>query len=93
MSHKKEYDWSFVNDLSPVMVLRKKYAKTMIEYYIDPEEGWFIYVVTRGIKSRSIEHVSMIIRKDVPDWLRYQKNHAWVPDNEYNFLEQENETN
>jgi hypothetical protein len=83
---KREVDWSFINDLTPVLKLNKKYAKHIIEYYVDPEESWFLYVVDRVKKDRSMKYVSMIIRKDGSSWKRYQESQGWIAENEYEFL-------
>ncbi len=49
----------------------------MVQYYEDVEDSWFHYVVTRIKKTGEIHDVSMIIQKDVENWMGYQKRHGW----------------
>jgi hypothetical protein len=77
MKTSKEPDYSFLVGLEPIYVLNKKHAKDYMEYYIDKDEKWFFYVVTRVRKTKEIKHCSMIIRKDVQDWLGYAERQGW----------------
>jgi hypothetical protein len=70
-------DYSYLEGLSPLYVLNKKRAHDYMEYYVDKVDDWFIYVVTRVKKDNTIKHVSLIIRKDIADWLSYAKSQGW----------------
>ena len=83
MKTPKEPDYSYLEDLEPIYVLKKKRSHDSIEYYVDKDDDWFFYVVTRGRKNKDIKHVSMIIRKDVGDWLTSARNKGWEVEKMY----------
>ena len=76
MYHTKP-DRSFLNDLQPFGIMQKKYAKHIIEYYENPEDAWFIYVVERSTNKKEITNVSMIIRKDLQQWINHDTALGW----------------
>jgi hypothetical protein len=55
-------------------ILEKPRAKQYIRVMVDPEDPdeWFILFQWIDKKTESIKHQSTIIRKDIPDWIRYQ---------------------
>jgi len=74
MSWRTPPDYTFLDSLEPFCILGKPRSKYITEYYEDPEEPWFIYVCTRIKATRQRHQVSMIIRKDVPSWIRYAQS-------------------
>lgn len=70
MSWRIPPDYVFLDSLEPFCILTKPRSKYLTEYYEDPEEPWFIYVCIRVRKTHQRYRVSMIIRKDVPTWIR-----------------------
>jgi hypothetical protein len=48
-----------------------------MKFVIDPtdEDEWFILVQTVWKKNNKLERQSMIIRKDIPNWLSYLENY------------------
>ena len=55
-------------------ILEKPRAKQYIRVMVDPEDPdeWFILFQWIDKKTESIKHQSIVIRKDIPDWIRYQ---------------------
>jgi hypothetical protein len=58
-------------------ILEKKRSKYYMKFVIDPtdEDEWFILVQTVWKKNNKLERQSMIIRKDIPNWLSYLENY------------------
>jgi hypothetical protein len=78
MSWKKPFDYKeFLQDLVPYATYNKRWSKYVLQYYEDPEDDWFHYVVTKVKKTGEIHHVSMIIQKDVDNWVRYMAKDGW----------------
>jgi hypothetical protein len=73
----KTPDYSYLIGRDPLYVLNKKRSPDVIEYIVDEDDDWFIYVTTKSRKSGEIKHVSMIIRKDMPNWLSYAQSQGW----------------
>lgn len=59
------------------MLLEKKGSRQRIEIITDANDDWFLYVKHVVIKSGIVENSSMIIRKDLSDWLRYLGTMGW----------------
>ncbi len=79
MSWKTPFNYTeYLQDVEPYATFNKKYSKNVLQYYEDPEDDWFHYVVTRVKKTGAIDHVSMIIQKDVEAWMSYQGQQGWV---------------
>lgn len=81
----KPVDYSFLAKLTPVCVLSKKSSKNQIEYYVDSDDDWFLYVVTRAIKTKKIDNVSMIIRKDASGWMSHHESQGWFQTGEHKY--------
>jgi len=64
--------------MTPTIHLEKHRSKTRKEIVTDPEEDWFLYVRTIEKSSGNIKHSSMIIRKDLPTWLRSLEGDGWI---------------
>ena len=79
----------------PVIVLNKFRSPHLTEYYEDPEDDWFFFVMTKAKKKNEFTHCSIVIRKDVAGWVRYATSQGWkVELNETDLLEEEtNNTN
>jgi hypothetical protein len=77
MKRKKEEDLSWLNECQKIYVLNKKYSKFHLEFVIDTEDDWFIYVVERTKKTKQPTFYHMIIRKDMPSWLSYRLRNGW----------------
>lgn len=61
------------------IILEKDRSKNIIEIVAkDPDDDWFLSVNTLEKKSRKINHTSIIIKKDLENWLRYLKSQGWV---------------
>jgi hypothetical protein len=73
----KETDYSYLEGIDPLYILTKKRSPDVIEYIVDKDDDWFIYVTTKSRKQGVIKHVSMIIRKDMPNWLRHAQSQGW----------------
>lgn len=73
----KETDYSYINGIDPLYVLTKKRSPDIVEYIVDEDDDWFIYVTTKSRKNGTIKKVSMIIRKDMSTWLKYAQNQGW----------------
>jgi len=73
----KETDYSFLDGLKPLYVLNKKGSPHLIEFFVYPNDDWFIYVITRKKNKKEITSDSLIIRKDVPGWLVYHEGMGW----------------
>jgi hypothetical protein len=60
-------------------ILEKPRAKQFIRVIVDPEDEdeWFILFQWIEKKTNVIKHQSMIIRKDIPQWIEYQKSLGW----------------
>ena len=54
---------------------RSPYIK---EYIEDPNDDWFVYVVTIKKKTGEWTHNSMIIQKNVCDWLSCDEGMGWI---------------
>ena len=84
MAYKREpIDWSYLNEMQPLYLLKKKRAKSIVEVYVDAEDPWFLYFATRESKSRKLTDVSIIIRKDLPTWLSNFASTGWVAEKLY----------
>jgi hypothetical protein len=57
---------------------QKPRSKTRIEIVTDPSEEWFLHVRTIEKSSGNVKHSSMIIRKDLPTWMRYIESNGWI---------------
>jgi hypothetical protein len=73
----KPRDYSYLVGRDPLYVLNKKRSPDVVEYIVDEDDDWFIYVTTKRRKTGEITHVSMIIRKDMPNWLSYAQSQGW----------------
>jgi len=61
----------------PVIVLSKYRSPHLTEYYEDPEDNWFFYVMTKAKKKNEFTHCSIVIRKDVAGWVRHAISRGW----------------
>jgi hypothetical protein len=61
----------------PIIVLTKSRSPHVTEYYEDPTDNWFIYVMTKTKKTGAFTHCSIVIRKDCPSWVRYAVSQGW----------------
>ena len=75
--YSKPRDYSYLVGRDPLYVLNKKRAHDTIEYIVDEDDDWFIYVTTKSRKNGEIKSVSMIIRKDMPNWLETAESLGW----------------
>ena len=91
MKKTKEDDLIYVGRCKKLYSLSKKHSKYVLEFLVDSEDDWFIYVAQRLKKTRVIEDYSIIIRKDIPGWLSHKKKQGWEItenfENELNFTE------
>ena len=60
------------------MLLEKKGSRQRIEIITDANDDWFLYVKHVVIKSGIVENSSMIIRKDLSNWIRYLGTMGWT---------------
>lgn len=54
-------------------ILEKPRAKQYIKVIVDPndEDEWFILFQWIDKKTESVKNQSIVIRKDIPSWIRY----------------------
>ena len=62
-------------------ILNKPRTTYSIEIIEDPEEPWFIYAAKVLNKGKNMKSCSMLIRKDIPDWIRHYEGLGWVLQN------------
>ena len=62
----------------PIIVLTKSRSPNVTEYYEDPKDNWFIYVMTKMKKTGVFTHCSVVIRKDCPTWISYAQSQGWT---------------
>ena len=60
------------------MLLEKKGSRQRIVITTDANEDWFLYIKHVVIKSGEVDHSSMILRKDLSNWIRYLGTMGWV---------------
>ena len=70
--------YSHLKAKEPIIVLIKSRSPIVTEYYEDPQDNWFIYVMTKTKKNNVFTHCSIIIRKDCPSWVRYAISQGWT---------------
>lgn len=59
------------------ILLKKPKARTAILFRPDKQDDWFIDVIHFELKSGKQTSKSIIIQKDVDDWLDMYRNHGW----------------
>jgi hypothetical protein len=76
----------------PIITLTKYRSPHITEYYEDPEDDWFIFVITKARKSGTFTHCSIVIRKDVPSWVSYAVSQGWkIIENRSDLLDEKEE--
>lgn len=60
------------------ILLKKPKARTAILFRPDKQDDWFVDVITFELKSGKETSRSIIIQKDVEDWLNMYRNKGWV---------------
>ncbi len=60
------------------ILLKKPKARTAILFRPDRQDDWFVDVIHFEIKSGKQTSKSLIIQKDVEDWLGMYENQGWV---------------
>ena len=73
----KTPDYSHLIGRQPLYVLNKKRSPDVIEYIVDENDDWFIYITTKTRKSGLIKDVSLIVRGDMAVWLRHAQYQGW----------------
>ena len=66
-----------LKDAKRIYTLKKARSPHRIEYIEDPEDDWFVYVVKIANKSGKWESFSMIIQKDVDQWVGMDIRAGW----------------
>lgn len=59
------------------MILKKARSKILIEIVPDEKDDWFLYVKRIEISSGKLKEKSMIIRKDLDNWVKHLTNLGW----------------
>jgi hypothetical protein len=58
--------------------LTKPRGLLSIGFYVNPEDSWFLEVVTYKTKSGAISETSMIIEKDVATWKSHMSSSGYT---------------
>lgn len=69
---------SYEHPDTSTIYLEKPRAKKRIEIVTDPNESWFLHVRRIEKSTGKVASSSMIIRKDLEDWMTSLVNHGWI---------------
>jgi len=59
------------------IILEKARSRQRIEIITDTKDDWFLYVTYIEKNTEKPVHSSMIIRKDLPNWITYLGTMGW----------------
>jgi len=60
------------------ILLNKPRSRKIIEIVTNEEDDWFLHVNRLEKNSRKLTSSSVIIRKDLDDWLNMLKGDGWI---------------
>lgn len=64
-----------IENTSPILVMHKMRSPDIIQFV--PIDEDFLYVVTRAKKTNTIKNASMIVLKDMNDWVSNFQSIGW----------------